>query len=254
MPEAGEHHCAICLQPLTARLTLDGCEHDAFCRECIEQWGRRVANTCPLCRARFNVMTVQHTSAPALTISIPDREVSETDYDETSEDDDASESSDDGTCPSAVVELLNDIVRQAGTRPIVNATCVAVVDVVTLGAICKPDLGAASLPNDVDPLDYDPLAGAYLMRPLEHLVRCCSDTSGDLAIAGRRLTGSEAETMALLQRLQIAAAFSNHAVHEFRRLTAATDAPAHAASRMIAANVTANDCAEALRLLSSELE
>ena len=259
MPEAGEHHCAICLQPLTARLTLDGCEHAAFCRKYIEQWGRSVANTCPLCRSRFSVVTVQRAGAPAVAISIPDRECSETDYYETSEDDDTFDASDDGSVSTAVGELLSDVVRiigsghyteaqQAAIRPVVIPMCVAFTDVVIMAAKCCANPHAASLPDDDledGPLDMDPaLACNYLMRPLEHLVRrCCSDSSaGHLAVGGRMLTGSEAETMALMQRLQIAAAFSNHAVREFRRLTS----PPPPMSRM---EINVNDCADAVRRL-----
>ena len=76
-----ESGCAICLQPLTARLTLDGCAHDAFCRECVVQWGRHVSNTCPICRARFSVVTELREGAAAEAIPIPHREAPEPDYD-----------------------------------------------------------------------------------------------------------------------------------------------------------------------------
>ena len=77
---ADESGCAICMQPLTARLTLDGCEHDSFCRECIEHWGRHVANTCPLCRSRFSVVTERREGSHTVATAIPHREGPEPDY------------------------------------------------------------------------------------------------------------------------------------------------------------------------------
>ena len=73
MPGAGEHHCAICMQPLTARLTLDGCEHAAFCRECIERWltNRR---QCPHCREPlYQSQLTNWCASPASASAVRDR-------------------------------------------------------------------------------------------------------------------------------------------------------------------------------------
>ncbi len=35
--------------------SLDNCSHQ-FCFECIKHWGTSCANTCPLCKKRFNVI------------------------------------------------------------------------------------------------------------------------------------------------------------------------------------------------------
>ena len=49
--------CAICqseMEPLTIG-TIECCSH-SFCFDCIKHWGTSCANTCPLCKKRFNII------------------------------------------------------------------------------------------------------------------------------------------------------------------------------------------------------
>ena len=54
-PEESKKICAICHSDMTPETlsTLEACNHQ-FCFECIKQWGTSCANTCPLCKKRFN--------------------------------------------------------------------------------------------------------------------------------------------------------------------------------------------------------
>lgn len=49
--------CAICHSEMevASMATIEECKHQ-FCYECIKQWGSTCANTCPLCKKRFNVI------------------------------------------------------------------------------------------------------------------------------------------------------------------------------------------------------
>jgi len=53
--EKQEKICSICFSEMEpdSIASLESCPHQ-FCFECIKQWGSNCANTCPLCKKRFN--------------------------------------------------------------------------------------------------------------------------------------------------------------------------------------------------------
>ena len=52
---SGKDKCVICIEIIkTGELAkLNGCDH-TFCFECIDNWGTRCENKCPLCRNMFS--------------------------------------------------------------------------------------------------------------------------------------------------------------------------------------------------------
>ncbi len=59
-PEDQEKICTICQCEMSNIGSLETCSHQ-FCFECIKHWGTNCANTCPLCKKRFNV--IKHTDS-----------------------------------------------------------------------------------------------------------------------------------------------------------------------------------------------
>jgi hypothetical protein len=53
--------CAICMDPMDSHQALLPCDHQQFCLGCILNWAR-FSNKCPLCKARFSIITDLATS------------------------------------------------------------------------------------------------------------------------------------------------------------------------------------------------
>lgn len=45
--------CSICQSEIEQAGIIEECKHQ-YCLECIKTWGTTCANTCPLCKVRFN--------------------------------------------------------------------------------------------------------------------------------------------------------------------------------------------------------
>lgn len=54
-PEEQDKICAICQSPMETPARIECCSHQ-FCFECLKHWGTSCANTCPLCKKRFNAI------------------------------------------------------------------------------------------------------------------------------------------------------------------------------------------------------
>ena len=61
--------CAICLDDVTERGTIDSCDHQ-FCYKCIQEWSKR-KNTCPNCRLSFNTIRKGRQTERVPTTDIP---------------------------------------------------------------------------------------------------------------------------------------------------------------------------------------